>query len=361
LAHGDIVFADAETAGRVASLRPANVLLVLVASVGDLKAADMVEQGHADALLMSPVSQRDVEEMLSRMQSASGISPARGRTRRMEPTSSFVGAKILAADDNAVNREVLSEALLRLGVKLTLVADGDAAVTAAAENAFDLIFMDCSMPGMDGYEATRMIRAAEEQAGATRVPIVALTAHVAGAHVYAWRDAGMDDTLSKPFTLKGLTACLSRWLRPAGAPAETGVTHTGPVQSSMARELERPVLDPEILDDVRQMQGPGDDLVGRIVSLYSHHAPQALGRLEAALAGGNAPAIAETAHALKSLCRNVGAVRLGDRLHLIEDRARAGDAATPEVLIDELHSEVDAAIEALQAVAGGAVADEEAA
>lgn len=259
----------------------------------------------------------------------------------------FAGAEILAADDNAVNREVLSEALSRLGVRLTLVADGKAAVEAAASRAFDAIFMDCSMPVMDGYEATRTIRAAEDAAGGAHVPIIALTAHVAGAHANAWRDAGMCDTLSKPFTMKSLTACLERWLK-TDAPATVAEgKEATPETSAMQREVLAPVLDTMILEDIRQMQDEDDDLVGRIISLFSYHAPPALGRLEKALADGDAQAIAETSHALKSLCRNVGARRLGDRLHQIEGDARDRHVTAPQESSGTLRAELEAALHAL--------------
>ncbi len=173
----------------------------------------MIDDGRADDLILRPLPGRDVRAALE-LSGNPGAARRSSRTRAKATvqSASFPGVHILAADDNAVNREVLAEALGRLGVKLTLVVDGQSAVAAASTGAFDLILMDCSMPGMDGYAATRAIRAREAEAGSSPVPIVALTAHVAGMHAGAWRDAGMNDTLSKPFTLKGLTACLKTWI-----------------------------------------------------------------------------------------------------------------------------------------------------
>lgn len=347
----------------VASCFPAikGVQLLAVADVGDVNASRLVEEGRAAGLLIRPISGRDVAQMLAQ---TAGDVDARAASRRSQRTAmhdQFAGAEILAADDNAVNREVLSEALSRLGVRLTLVADGKAAVEAAASRAFDAIFMDCSMPVMDGYEATRMIRAAEDAAGGAHVPIIALTAHVAGAHANAWRDAGMCDTLSKPFTMKSLTACLERWLKTdAPATAAEGKEAT-PETSAMQREVLAPVLDTMILEDIRQMQDEDDDLVGRIISLFSYHAPPALGRLEKALADGDAQAIAETSHALKSLCRNVGARRLGDRLHQIEGDARDRHVTAPQESSGTLRAELEAALHALAQLSKAAGAHDHAA
>jgi two-component system sensor histidine kinase BarA len=130
---------------------------------------------------------------------------------------------VLVVDDSGVNREVASEALARLDAAVVLACDGREAITAAFAEPFDLILMDGSMPEMDGYEASREIRRLEAEAGRTPTPIVALTAHVVGAAADAWREAGMDAVLHKPFTLTALARMLGRFIpaseRPAAQPA----------------------------------------------------------------------------------------------------------------------------------------------
>jgi two-component system sensor histidine kinase BarA len=276
---------------------------------------------------------------------------------------------VLAADDSAVNREVLSEALARLGIKVTLVENGRAAAEAAAASAFSLVFMDCSMPVMDGYQATRAIRAREAASGTGPVPIIALTAHVAGMHADAWREAGMNATLTKPFTLKSLGRCLEQWLdrsasavrpdgygtlkaasahtpsqEPVAAPSSAagGTLAAGQAPSvTDAIQDSAPVLDAAVLDEIRAMQDADDDLVGRIAGLYRLHAPAALDRLDTAVTEGSPDKIAETAHALKSLCRNIGAVRLGNRLNEIERNARSGTWHKEQCPLPTLAQELD--------------------
>ena len=253
----------------------------------------------------------------------------------------------------------MTEALQRLGVEVTSVADGAAAVEAiqsartAGNSGFDLVFMDGSMPVLDGFEAARAIRTWESENHLPPVPIVALTAHVVGRQKEAWRDAGMQDIVHKPFTLATIAACLERWVgerrdQPVGQPVPAEE------QPQNHRDL---LIDTGILAEIRDLQSSGDDLVGRIIDLYLEHAPQLLDALIEALPKGNTDQIADAAHALKSVCRNIGAVRLGDACDLIEEAARAGD--TTELAATDAHAlcaTFNATSDALKALAATAQA-----
>ena len=112
-----------------------------------------------------------------------------------------------------MNREVIIEVLRQLGITVESAVNGREAVDVWKPRKPDLIFMDCSMPEMDGYTATREIRAHETLAIAGgHTPIVALTAHVAGSGADTWRQAGMDAYMTKPFTLGQIVRCLESQL-----------------------------------------------------------------------------------------------------------------------------------------------------
>ncbi len=125
------------------------------------------------------------------------------------------GVRILLAEDNPVNARVAASMLGRLGASVHTVADGREAVGAWTEGAYDLILMDCQMPEMDGYEATRTIRAREVAGGRPHLPIVALTANAFAEDRAACLAAGMDDLCAKPITLESLSAACARHLPPA--------------------------------------------------------------------------------------------------------------------------------------------------
>jgi two-component system sensor histidine kinase/response regulator len=120
--------------------------------------------------------------------------------------------RVLLAEDNVVNQKVALRMLEKLGCAVDVANDGGAAVKAWEASQYDAIFMDCQMPVLDGYEATRAIRAAELKSGRKRTPVIALTAHAmkgADEQCYA---AGMDDYLTKPIERPQLIACIERWL-----------------------------------------------------------------------------------------------------------------------------------------------------
>lgn len=138
-------------------------------------------------------------------------------TPKTSEKSGWTTARVLLAEDNAVNRRIAEAMLGKLGIQVTTVADGQAAVEAWEKQAFDLILMDCMMPALDGYAATREIRR-REMARGSHVPIIALTASVLEEDRVRCRDAGMDDFLAKPINRAALEAALARWLT-TGQPA----------------------------------------------------------------------------------------------------------------------------------------------
>lgn len=120
---------------------------------------------------------------------------------------------ILVADDNLINRKVVVTMLHRLGYQVTTAENGEQAVVLASQIPFDVILMDCQMPVMDGYEACRTLR--ERERGASRVPIVALTANVLPSERAKCLSVGMDDYLSKPVEFTKLNEVLVRWTEAA--------------------------------------------------------------------------------------------------------------------------------------------------
>ena len=126
----------------------------------------------------------------------------------------FLPLRVLLAEDNLVNQHVALAVLKKLGIRAELAANGREAVEAVQAGAFDLVLMDCQMPELDGFQATRRIRELEGEA--RRVPILAMTANAMQGDRERCLESGMDDYLAKPITLDGLKNALRRWL-PAGS------------------------------------------------------------------------------------------------------------------------------------------------
>lgn len=146
------------------------------------------------------------------------IDPEAGSARPVADTLR-PGLRVLVAEDNAVNQIVTSAMLRNLGCTVTMVDNGVAAVEAAASAPFDLAFLDVSMPGLNGYDATRAIRAAERAAGKPPLPLLGLSAHALAEQRDEGRRAGMDDFLTKPVAMATLRAAL---LRHGQAPLDAG-------------------------------------------------------------------------------------------------------------------------------------------
>lgn len=121
-------------------------------------------------------------------------------------------ANVLVVEDNTVNQVVVRRILTSLGCTVSLADSGKAALALLKDNTYDLIFMDCSMPIMDGFEATRIIRQQEAEQSEPRRIILALTANVMFEDQQACRDAGMDDFLTKPIRKSIIQSALTRWL-----------------------------------------------------------------------------------------------------------------------------------------------------
>jgi signal transduction histidine kinase/CheY-like chemotaxis protein len=318
-----LVCADAERLRQAAPERGPGrrPIIIAVADFGDGSVDQLIAKGLADAVLTRPLLRADVEDLLGRIVAGE---PVLARTEMVakEPAAlQFPGLKVLVADDGAVNREVATAALARLGAAVHIVENGAQAIAAVREGAFDVVLMDGSMPDIDGFAAARAIREEEQHDGRKRLPIVALTAHVIGKAADAWRDAGMDDIVHKPFTLAQLGACLQRlfpeWSAPGSGTIIGGARATGAEHDGDA------LLDANVLRELEEMAGPaGVGFMRRVFGLYLDNAPRIRTELTRAVEAGEAEALALAAHALKSMSHNIGARLVAAAAEAIERHAR---------------------------------------
>jgi CheY-like chemotaxis protein len=212
---------DGATLGKTilaeAALRGAR--LILLTSSGQRGDGRMFSDLGFAAYLLKPVTHRDLTDCLMmvlgtqaegwRMATQPIVTRHALRSQRQREAH-----HILLAEDNVVNQKVACRILEKLGYRVDVAADGQAAFDAWQSGRYQLILMDCQMPVMDGYETARKIRANES--GDQHIPIIALTAHAMKGADNECRAAGMDDYLSKPIDREQLQRSLSRWLSEAG-------------------------------------------------------------------------------------------------------------------------------------------------
>jgi CheY-like chemotaxis protein len=142
------------------------------------------------------------------------------RTSDAPPRRALAG-RLLVVEDDRVNQRVIELLLENFGLESVIVADGTTAVEVATFEHWDAVLMDCQMPGMDGFEATRQIRA---RLGGRRLPIIALTANAMSGDRDACFAAGMDDFIPKPVRKDELRTCLERWIRQPGDAQPRGAS-----------------------------------------------------------------------------------------------------------------------------------------
>ena len=170
------------------------------------------------ACVSKPVKRRGLFDAICRVLDGSSSNHAVVRMEAKSPAdpAKKVRGRILVAEDNPVNQRVAKMQVQRLGFDVDVVENGAAALDALERQPYSMVLMDCQMPQMDGYEATRELR--RRQNGGRRVPVVAMTANAFAADREACLQAGMDDYLSKPVELRALEEVLHRWAQPV--PAE---------------------------------------------------------------------------------------------------------------------------------------------
>jgi CheY-like chemotaxis protein len=236
------------------------------------------------------------------------------------PANADIGAaRVLLVEDSPVNLEVGVAIIESMGCTVETAINGLRALDHHTGGEFNLIFMDCQMPEMDGFDTTIEIRRREALSG-RHTPIIALTASVVEDGRKRCLAVGMDDYLAKPFTLEQMKAMLTTWLSPVGRPAKR--EYFSLVTASPAPP---DPIDEQVLDALRQLQREGrPDIVRQVVRLFFKGAVDLLTDLENGAATGDAALLYRASHALKSASASVGAVLLSSRCKELEALARSG-------------------------------------
>ena len=251
------------------------------------------------------------------------------------------GARILVAEDNPVNQKLITEVLRIFGCEFTLVENGRQAIASFDSDRYDLILMDCQMPEMDGFQATRDIRSTEREAGVeSAVPIVALTANARKEDRDRCLACGMNDYLSKPFTMVQLRDIIFKWHFNAGDHKNESEPSRAPIAVD-SYEVDSPdddsLLDLNTINGVRAIQDPqAPDILGKLLEIYLGNAPELIRQLEASIRDADLESVREHAHSLKSSSGNIGARKIFELSATIENMARDDKLDGADRILDEV-------------------------
>ncbi|MBJ6727796.1 response regulator [Geomesophilobacter sediminis] len=294
------------------------ILLTSAVGPGDLRSAR--EAGVAE-YLSKPVNEGVLCRSLARVLSGAPepASPA------AELSKVKYDADVLVAEDNPVNQDVARLMLATLGCRVELAVNGALALEAWARGRHDLIFMDCMMPEMDGFTATRQIRD-QEAGGERRIPIVALTANAIAGDRERCLDAGMDDYVTKPFELHHLRAVLDRWIpeRRVTVAAEPGAAERA-AEPAPVPVPDAPAEDP-VFDRAGFLQriGGEESYVEMFLKKFVGSTGDLMGQLGPALQQGDCEAVTRHSHSIKGASASMGALRIRAIAAEMEALGKAG-------------------------------------
>ncbi|PXW91343.1 signal transduction histidine kinase [Nitrosomonas sp. Nm84] len=270
--------------------------------------------------MTKPIRKKDLYQCFLQVRTSSinKISqPTQEITDQNAATPSVLNVRLLLAEDNPVNQEVAMGMLRNFGCSIEVAHNGLEAVEAVKHKAYDLVLMDCMMPEMDGYEATREIRRGQETGEIPYFPIIALTANAIEGDREKCLAAGMDDYLTKPIKAKDLLHMLQVWLHTS---TRNTINTSNVPKKEQVSEL---AIDPEALVSIRSLEADyGDELLRQVIQTYLDNANKLMQALEQAWSTGDLKAIRMVSHTLKSSSSQVGAHSLAELCRNVENDAR---------------------------------------
>jgi len=353
----------------------ADTKIVLVTTLGRRGDAAAARGAGISAYLTKPIHQHHLRECLGMVmnEKSGGDHPLITKYTIREERKRANG-RLLVADDNIVNQKVAVRLLEKLGYRVDVAANGEEAVEAVTRISYHAVLMDCHMPEMDGYEATREIRRREgltvkreaeyredgeaslksqdtrcERRDTFHIPIIAMTANAMKGDRATCLDAGMDDFVSKPVHFQELEQVLERWIRTNEEESWLGNYPAGGTRGepsilnkeycAINEEGHLPALDSDTLEGLKEL-GDGDpSFLIEVIQQFLHDAPGHIEAIQQAVVEVNAGALMKAAHGFKGSCRNMGALPLGDLCYALEQKGRNEDVTDVDTLVTNLQEE----------------------
>jgi two-component system, sensor histidine kinase and response regulator len=326
--------------------------IVLVTSLHSTDELARAREAGISAYLSKPVRRHELYRALA--QAVSGVA-AEQAPAATPGTALRLNCRVLMAEDNGVNQFVARNMLKSLGCEFDIVPNGQEALAAVQRGGYDIVLMDCQMPVMDGYEATRQIRQWEQaSAQMHRLPVVALTANALVGDADVCIEAGMDDHLAKPYTRNQLGTLMARWLPPHRVEGSVDAPRTQPAALAPAAEPAAPALvaaaalDAKALASIRELDDGEGVILAEVIGIFFDETPRHLDGLRNAFSAKDAPELARVAHAFKSASGNVGATGIAKLCRELERIGRSGELADAAPLLREIEQQVDAVRPLLQ-------------
>ena len=360
--------------------------VVLFSSASDQLSSEEYRHAGIHFFDTKPVRQPDLYNCLTAAINSDNKAVLRSAAHRLQKNTIF--GSVLLAEDNIVNQHMMTELLSQLGVDVEVAENGQVVLAELEKKTYDVILMDCQMPVLDGFEATKKIRQLESNRNEENpIPIVALTANVMDGYRQKCIDAGMDEYLSKPVSSKSLVKVLQRWLESAqkSSPADTAIAEksnilppgepTTPksfvseplaanedlrqqdketldkaeVDADSAVDYGEMVLDQTVYSELLAMcaQAPCG-FYDKLVDSYQVSASEDIENLRAGILENNGEYVGSCAHRLKSSSANWGGRRMAKACELLEFAGKDDALVGAEKLLIDVEKEFSVLLEILK-------------
>ena len=345
---------DGVTLGRTIKADPAvrdTVLVMLTSSGAHANVAELKSFGFA-AYLIKPVRRSDLLSALQEVWThhATGRDGAiitRSSLRATGPADNdaaaeppFGGARVLLAEDNPTAQVVSGMMLRALGCVVDVAGSGREALQRLDAGNYDIVFMDCEMPLMDGFEATAAIRARDDDKSS--IPIVAVTAQAMQGDRERCLRAGMSDYLSKPVRQDDFAGALERWIPARAASSGNGAAAASAAESATPASAPRPgpALDADVVAELRELAAATDaSFLDQVCGTFKADAAVLLAAMRHAAEGGDTVGLRRAAHALKGAAGSIGARQLAESARQLHDLAESGSLDGAAVIVSAAEAE----------------------
>ncbi|TXH90678.1 MAG: PAS domain-containing sensor histidine kinase [Rhodoferax sp.] len=311
---------------------------------------ELLEQAGAtriDGVLLKPVGPSALLDSILCALGKEVVSHGRRHQRQeasLDALQKVRGSYLLLVEDNPVNQELALEVLQEAGLRVDVAQHGAQALEMVKQHRYDGVLMDCQMPVMDGFEATRLIRANPEWA---TLPILAMTANAMSGDRELCLEAGMNDHIGKPIDVGQLFSTLAQWVTPSGQGPQSDSTAPTP---SASDTLPGPITGLDLAQAMRRMGGNAQ-LIRKLLTRFVQTQNHAAQRIRSALEAQDLPTAVREAHTLKGLAGNIGAGPLAEQAQDLEALLRQGESgaalqelAVLAMLLDELVAAIHSAM-----------------
>jgi two-component system, sensor histidine kinase and response regulator len=343
----------------------ASTRIVLLAEPGRRAMPGRTAAAGIATYLRKPVRHLELMGAMVSLVTSAGDSPdptARLGEQTVTDDILLPGTRVLVAEDNQVNAKLATAMLEKYGCLVDIADDGLEVLQATGRADYDLILMDCQMPELDGFEATRRLRIREVTAGRPRVPVIAMTANAMAGDRERCLEAGMDDYLAKPVRPEDLRVALVRHVvnragqrrEPAGRsePGRSPGADVAPVPAV-------PLVDEGRLAELGMLEDDEPGLVAELTALFAAETPALIEALASGIVAADRGRVQDAAHTLKGSAGTIGAARLAELAKRILDLARGGTLDGTAELAEELEPAFASTLDAMRAIAGGGATIEE--